>query len=136
MSDEALTKLLPALDIVAFERVADGAFRALASPPPWFARLGRDGAFPFLGHILDEAGAFWQTRVEGTREWGPCAEVDESGAEFHYMVRALIVGERAYLVFQLDQAAERMREVLQKVRSEALDADRARRARSAEPGER
>lgn len=135
MSDDALATLLPALDIAAFERTADGSFRPLAPPPSWFARLGRDGTFPFLGHILEEAVTFWATKAEGTREWGPCAEVDDNGGEFHYTVRALTLGPSAYLVFQLDQAAERMREVLQKVRSDALDAEKARRARprSAEP---
>lgn len=126
MSDDIVAPLLPVLGLAAFERTPEGAFRALAPLPPWFARLGRDGTFPFLGHILEEANAFWRTRREGLREWGPCAEVDENGGEFHYLVKAVTLGERTYLVFQFDEAAERIREVLQKVRSDALDAARVR----------
>lgn len=122
MTDESLSTLLTALDIVAFERRPDGSFRPLTAPPEWFGRLSRDGTFPFLGHILDEAQAFWNSRAEGAREWGPCADVAEDGREFHYLVKALRVQERAYLVFQRDQGAERVRDVLQKVRSEALGA--------------
>ena len=85
-----------------------------------FAGLSRDGTFPFLGHILEEAHVFWNAGADGLREWGPCAEVDEGGREFHYLVKALRVGTRAYLVFQVDEGAERLRRVLQKVRSGAL----------------
>ncbi|MGC4081358.1 MAG: hypothetical protein QM736_04400 [Vicinamibacterales bacterium] len=78
--------------------------------------------FPFLGHILEEATAFWKRGMAGRADWGPVAEVDHDGHEYHYIVTALIADGRQYLVFQLDPGAERMREVLQKVRSEALSA--------------
>ena len=121
MSDAvAVVVLLPSLGIAAFEQNADGAFQPLAPAPAWFAGLGKDGTFPFLGHILEEAAAFWASKTDGVREWGPCADVDDNGQEFHYMVKAVTIGTRAFLVFQLDEAAERMREVLQKVRSDAL----------------
>ena len=120
MADQPQPTLLTALDIVAFERASDGSFRPLSQPPAWFGRLSRDGTFPFLGHILEEAQLFWNLRADGIREWGPCADVTEDGHEFHYVVKALRVQGRAYLVFQRDQSAERMRDVLQKVRSEAL----------------
>lgn len=120
MSHEDVALLLPSLGIVAFERDHDGSFHPLAPPPPWFAALSRDGTFPFLGHILEDATAFWNTRTNGVRTWGPCAEVGAHGKEFHYLVKAATVGLHAYLVFQLDESAERMREVLQTVRSEAL----------------
>ena len=120
MTNDALVALLPSLGIAAFEQNADGSFQPLAPAPAWFAGLGKDGTFPFLGHILEEAGAFWASTTDGVREWGPCADVDADGQEFHYMVKAVTSGARAYLVFQLDEAAERVREVLQKVRSDAL----------------
>ena len=120
MSNDDVAALLSVLGIAAFERNLDGSFRPVAPPPPWFAALGRDGTFPFLGHILGDATAFWTARTDGVRAWGPCAEVDAQGKEFHYLVKAATVGERAYLLFQLDESAERMREVLQAVRSEAL----------------
>ena len=120
MTDNVPSALLTALDIAAFEREAEGGFQSLAPLPTWFTRLGRDGTFPFLGHILEEAIVFWNAGADGLREWGPCAEVDDSGQEFHYRVKALRVDTRAYLVFQLDEGAERLCRVLQKIRSDAL----------------
>ena len=73
-------------------------------------------------HILEEAQEFWGSGTEGARQWGPCAEVETDGGEFHYLVKALRVNTRLYLVFQLDEGAERIREVLQKVRADALAA--------------
>lgn len=69
MTDLALSILLPALDIAAFERVEENGFRPLAQPRAWFGRLSRDGTFPFLGHILEEARVFWRSGDEGVREW-------------------------------------------------------------------
>jgi hypothetical protein len=120
MTDDSLATLLTALDIAAFEPGTEGGFQSLAPLPTWFTRLGRDGTFPFLGHILEEANVFWNSGADGLREWGPCAEVDDSGREFHYLVKALRVNTRAYLVFQVDEGAERLRRVLQRVRSDAL----------------
>jgi hypothetical protein len=121
LSSDQLAALLPALGLAAFARTADGAFQPLAPAPAWFTRLGKDGTFPFLGHILEEANIFWTSKTDGTRTWGPCADVNDEGQEFHYLVKALIIDARAYLVFQQDDAAERLREVLQKVRSDALE---------------
>jgi hypothetical protein len=121
MSDNPASTLLTALDIAAFERGPEGGFKSVAPLPTWFTRLSRDGTFPFLGHILEEANVFWNTGVRGLQEWGPCAEVNEQGEEFHYRVKALRVQAGAYLVFQLDEGAERLREVLQKVRADALE---------------
>src|SRR5829696_7009491 len=111
---------MTALNLTTFKRDAKFEFFHLAPPPPWFTLLSRDGTFPFLGHILEEANAFWNSGAGGRREWGPCAEVDESGREFHYLVKALRLDTSAYLVFQIDEGAERLRRVLQKVRSDAL----------------
>jgi hypothetical protein len=124
MINEDVPVLLAALEIAVFERNSDGSFRSVATPPAWFARLGRDGTFPFLGHILEEAIAFWAGESEGVATWGPCADVSDDGKEFHYLVKALNVNFRKFLVFQLDESAERVRDVLQKVRSDALDKTR------------
>jgi hypothetical protein len=120
--DELLTTLMPAMQIALFERRPDGSFAPLAPPPTWFAHLASE-TFPFLGHILDEANRFWAGRLPGSREWGPCTELDERGREFHYRVTALTAGDRQYLVFQIDQGSERVREVLQQVRERALAAE-------------
>jgi hypothetical protein len=120
MNDDLATKLLPALDIAAFKRAPDGAFALIAPTPRWFDRLVDDTTFPFLGHILEEATTFWQHGATGSREWGPCAEVNEVGREFHYRVLAVNAEVGQFLIFQLDSAADRMRDVLQKVREQAL----------------
>jgi hypothetical protein len=120
MSDAA--SVLSAMAIAAFERKPDGSFSPLAPLPAWFMRIVADGTFPFMGHILEEANQFWGRQAPGRQDWGPCAEVDESGTEFHYMVAAVTEGDRAYLVFQLDPGSDRMREVLQRERERALTA--------------
>ena len=124
MSEDLLKELIPALGIAAFERQVDGSFRALAPIPRWFERLAGDGTFPFLGHILEEATRHWNKGdAANPREWGPSAETDEAGHEFHYIVTALTLSGRNVLIFSLDAASDRMRQVLQKVRDQALAAE-------------
>src|SRR5262249_49934926 len=76
MSDNAFETLLPALDLVPFERRKDGSFASLLPPPEWFRPHTEGGIFPFLGHILEEATEFWNLGATGVQEWGPCADVD------------------------------------------------------------
>ena len=128
MNDDVLASVLHAVGVAAFERKDDGSFAAVAAPPAWFAGLASDGTFPFLGHVLEDAIAFWNARTVGSREWGPCAEVDANGREFHFMVTAVFDGRTCYLLLRLDSGSDRMQAVLQQVRERALDADaRARR---------
>jgi hypothetical protein len=78
--------------------------------------------------VLEEANAFWDKKTAGAEEWGPCAEVDDTGREFHYKVLAVTAGGAQFLLFELDTASDRIREVLQKARDKALgnsDADPA-----------
>ena len=125
MNEILLTKLLPALDLAVFMRDAEGAFVAMAPAPAWFPRLA-DSTFPFLGHILEDAKEFWSSGATGSREFGPCAETDESGREFHYRVRAVTLGESfaQFLVFELDPGSDRLRNALQKAREQALAVER------------
>jgi hypothetical protein len=120
MSEEDVTTLLPAIDIAAFKRGPAGSFSAIAPAPRWFERLVSDTTFPFLGHILEEATLFWQLGRPGYREWGPSVEVNELGREFHYRVVAVLSDAGQFLLFQLDPGSDRLREVLQKVREQAL----------------
>ena len=120
MTDDDVTKLLPAIEIAAFRRAPDGSFSPIAPPPRWFERLVADVTFPFLGHILEEAVLFWQHGQAGLREWGPCVEMNDVGREFHYRVLAVTAGRSQFLLFQLDPGSDRMRDVLQKVREQAL----------------
>jgi hypothetical protein len=121
MSEAEVTKLLTAIDIAAFKRGPAGSFTPVAPAPRWFERLVADTTFPFLGHILEEARLFWLLGTPGYREWGPSVDVDERGREFHYRVVAVVVADAGdFLLFQLDPGSDRMREVLQKVREQAL----------------
>lgn len=131
MSHELLTTLLPAMEIAAFRRNPDGSFVLLAPHPAWFKRLIGDGTFPFLGHILEEAVQFWASGARGRRDWGPCAEQDETGREFHYKVTAVSTADGEYLLFQLDPESDRTREMLQRVRANALAAEYQSSAESA-----
>lgn len=120
MSDELLKTLLPAMNVAVFRRADDGSFSPVAPSPPWFSRLA-DVTFPFLGHILDEANAFWRSGALEWREYGPVAETDAGGGEFHYRVRALTAGDGShFLIFELDRGSDRMRDTLQIAREEAL----------------
>ena len=127
MSEEVLSALLPALGYAAFVRGADGTFAALAPPPDWFKRLG-DVTFPFLGHILEEAIDFWRGGTPGFQEWGPCAERDPAGVEFHYKVIAYTLANRQLLLFQLDTESDHLRDVLSVVRTQSLAAEQNRGA--------
>lgn len=129
MSDAALKLLFTAMDFAVFERAGDGSFTAMTPAPPWFPQLA-SGTFPFLGHVLDEANAFWFSGRDGRQNWGPAAETDERGREFHYMVSALTVDGRQYLLFHLDRASDRLREVLQLARDRKLQEDRDRHGRT------
>ena len=129
MNEEVLTALLPALGYAAFVRGADGTFTPLAPPPDWFKRLG-NVTFPFLGHILEEANDFWRGGLPGFQEWGPCAEVDPDGSEFHYKVIAHNLANRQLLLFQLDTESDHMREVLSVVRTQSLREEQNRGAYS------
>jgi hypothetical protein len=128
MNDIALAPLLHALGVAAFERREDGSFTAVTEPPAWFAGLASDGTFPFLGHVLEEAVAFWNTGRTGSRDFGPCAEVDDRGREFHFTVTACS-GARQYLIFRLDAGSDAMQAVLQRVRDRALEAETRTRRR-------
>jgi hypothetical protein len=129
MNEEVLAELVPALGYAAFVRGADGTFAPLAPPPDWFKRLG-DVTFPFLGHILEEANDFWRGGTTGFQEWGPCAEVDRHGNEFHYKVIALNLANRQLLLFQLDAESDHLREMLSVVRTQSLREEQNRGATS------
>ena len=125
MSDELLQTLLPAMNVAVFRRADDGSFSPVAPSPPWFSRLA-DVTFPFLGHILDEANAFWCSGALGSREYGPVAETNADGGEFHYRIQALTAGDGThFLIFELDRGSDRIRDTLQTARDQALAREQA-----------
>ncbi len=70
---------------------------------------------------MTQARQFWSEPRADRLTWGPCAEVDAEGREFHFTVSALSLPDRKVLVFELDRSAEPMRALLQKAREQALD---------------
>ncbi len=116
MSDDLVTKLLPAMDIAAFKRAPDGSFRADCAAAAMVRSARRRHDVP-VSRPYPRGGDDVLAEVRpGSREWGPCVEENEVGREFHYRVLAVTAEAGQFLVFQLDSGADRMREVLQKVR--------------------
>jgi hypothetical protein len=114
-------EILAALDMVAFSRQPDGTFRAIGAVPPWFRTLYTDLTFPFLGTFLETAGGFWAESKDGCLWSGPCAQTDESGAEFHFEVAAVTAGTTQFLIFERRPEVEAMQHVLQKARELSLE---------------
>jgi hypothetical protein len=120
MSEQSLQTLLLAVGMAAFERTPDGGFTSLGPLPPWLRRVTGDGTFPFLGHVLDDVHAFLGSGIQGVRDFGPCADVDETGEPFHYMVTAATLGDQRFLVLRRDSGSDRIQQMLQSAREQAL----------------
>ncbi len=132
MNADALAAVVSALEIGIFEQGPDGGFSSLGTPPAWMAAFNRNPTFPFLGSFLPQAQQFWSEPRVDRLTWGPCAEVDPDGREFHFTVTALSLPGRKILVFELDRHAEPMRAVLQKAREQALAHGRQTSAHAAD----
>ena len=118
--NDALAAALGALAIGVFRQDDAGGFVSVGPVPAWMAAFSRNPTFPFLGSFLGQARAFWREPQVERLTWGPCAEVDADGREFHFLVSAISLPEHQLLVFELDRSAEPMRAVLQKARDQAL----------------
>lgn len=129
MSSDALAAVVTALEIGIFEQGPDGGFSSVGTPPAWMAAFSRNPTFPFLGSFLPQARQFWSEPRADRLTWGPCAEVDPTGREFHFTVSAVSLPDRKFLVFELDRHAEPMRALLQKAREQALAREGPRDAR-------
>lgn len=125
MTGDALRAVVAALEIGVFEQGSDGGFTAVIVPPAWMAAFSRNPTFPFLGSFLPQARQFWSEPRADRLTWGPCAEVDAEGREFHFVVSAVSLPDHKFLVFELDRHAEPMRALLQKAREQALAQGRA-----------
>jgi len=130
MSSDALQAVLSALEIGVFEQGPDGGFTSVGAPPTWMAAFSRNPTFPFLGSFLPQARQFWAEPRTDRLTWGPCAEVDSEGREFHFTVSALSLPDRKFLVFEIDRHAESMRALLQKAREQALGQGRPDESRA------
>ena len=128
MSDSAaLEAAISALEIGVFAQDGDGAFVSVGPVPDWMSAFARNPSFPFLGAFLGQARHFWSQPQTGRLTWGPGVELDALGQEFHFLVSAVSHPEHKLLIFELDRSAAPIRDVLQKVREQAL-------ARTGQPG--
>ena len=118
---EALEAAVAALEIGVFRQDDSAGFVSVGRVPSWMSAFARNPSFPFLGAFLGQARHFWSEPQEGRLTWGPCAEVNERGEEFHFLVSAISLPSHKLLVFELDHAAAPLRAVLQKVREQALN---------------
>lgn len=112
--------LLAVLDAVVLERRLDGSFVPMGPVPSWFAGLGADGTFPFLGTFLEEAAAFWASQVRGRLSSGLCATTNAEGREFHFEATAVAIAGRQLLLFELPRGVDDLRSILQEAREEKL----------------
>ena len=119
---DVIEAVVGALGIGVFVETPEGRFESVGPVPAWMAAFGRDPTFPFLGSFLEQARRHWESPQATCLTWGPCAEVDQDGREFHYTVSALALPVGRVLVFELDLQAGQMRDLLQRVRTEALTA--------------
>jgi hypothetical protein len=120
MSDEALTAVLEALEIAAFDQRPDGEFASLGPVPAWFQAFGRSATFPFLGSFLEEARAFWSEPRTTRLEWGPCVETDGTGRQRQFLVTAISLATHRFLIFELDRNADDRQKMLQAARDQSL----------------
>ena len=127
---DALAAAVHALDIAVFEQSPEGTFISVAPVPAWMTAFSRNPTFPFLGSFLASARDFWAEPRTGRLTWGPCAEVDEAGRQFHFTVSALSLPDHRFLVFELDHDAEQTRAALQKAREVILENEQAAAATS------
>ena len=118
--NDALAAALGALEIGVFRQDDGGGFVSVGPVPAWMTAFSRNPTFPFLGSFLGQARAFWREPQSERLTWGPCAELDEQGREFHFLVSAISLPDHKLLVFELDRGAEQMRAVLQQAREQAL----------------
>jgi hypothetical protein len=136
--NDALSAALGALEIGVFRQDDGGGFVSVGPVPAWMAAFSRNQTFPFLGSFLARAREFWREPQTDRLTWGPCAEMDTQGREFHFLVSAFSLPGHKLLVFELDRSAAQMRDVLQKARDQALgraaDATRADDVPTRPPG--
>ncbi|MDY6951600.1 MAG: response regulator [Thermodesulfobacteriota bacterium] len=134
MKDEILRDLLRALDVVVMEMTQKGAFALIVSDvPEWFNSLFEDmdpdvrepyptNVFTFLGNFLEEAKAWWEEGVVGTKKSGIWIKTDEAGDEYLFEATALNTPDRNLLLIERGNLAVKEKQrLIQKGRDLALN---------------
>ena len=124
---------LAALDALALEELPEGRLRLLAGWPPWLAQvcgptaagggpIPAEHLSPFLEHFLTDARSLWDAEEAAHLSSGPWSET-LGDAELTLEATAVAApgGRRLLLVRSLHAAAERLQDLLQRARDNALD---------------
>jgi hypothetical protein len=126
--------IVECLDLVVLERLPHGMFLRLgtAPPPSWFSHVLTPKedepvtvgeAFPFVGHFLDEAEAFWREGRNGRLRSEAFTIADASGAEVALTASALAIGHRQVLLLEPAADFDERRRALQSAREAVLEHD-------------
>lgn len=131
---DAVTLLLAAMQVAAFEVLPSGQFRLLSAPPEWLrglipgieASTGYEltGRFPYLESFLPEAQEVWQ-KPGGERLWSDIwAEVHATRGEMHLQAWAFQIAGRPFLIIEPADTLHRERQlVVQYAHETALQYD-------------
>ncbi len=132
MTSNVLAGILSSLDLVVFERVAEGIFLRIepAQPPSWFDGVWPDAsrnepvalaqAFPFLESFLDEAEDVWSAAGDRRLRSDPFLVKDRAGGDSTLVASAVSVGRRSFVVLESPGDSEERRRTLQGARDRAL----------------
>ena len=132
MTSNLLAGILSRLDMVVFERVAEGVFIrvAPAQPPSWFHGVWPDPsrnepvslaqAFPFLESFLDEAEDVWSEAGDRRLRSDPFIVQDRAGGDRTLVASAVSIDRRSFVVLESPGDSEERRRTLQGARDHAL----------------
>lgn len=130
MPASTLEQLLSVLESMAFRRTSAGLFEALLPVPLWCEPLVTSTVTPqvfilgkrshFLGHFLEEAEEFWETRRDGTVHSGIWTETALSSSHFAGIALSRD-GEQFLLVNRVDEEHSRQFLILNPARHAVLE---------------
>src|SRR5215211_531482 len=132
-----------ALEVAAFERIADGLFRLFNVPPAWFLSLYPECSaspesldlakrFPFIEYFLQEAEPFWAKSTLGRLHSGPWAEEDLANQLIQLEAFAICAGDKEILLIErLRLDYEEVQTLAQKARDKSLAFEKLEEAEKA-----
>jgi hypothetical protein len=124
--------LLVVLEMVVFERTAEGGLRLIGAVPEWFVRFRPEAASvsgtstdalgsPFLENFLIDAESFWASNASDRLKSGLWTETGPMGRDFHMEASAVCVGEKKILLIENQAVSYTEKQaVLQAARAQKL----------------
>lgn len=132
MKSHVLAEILSRLEMVVFERMAEGVFIRLepAHPPSWFRGVWPDTswneavtlaqAFPFLEPFLDDAEDHWRGGGDRRLRSDPFTVKNRTGGDTALVASAVSIDSRSFVLLESPVDSEERRRVLQGARDHAL----------------